>query len=224
MGQLSGGGGGDAMTRNTTLPPNLNDFDVAELIIQVLRTGLNALGLNAVGIKQLYQPRQVGIEPGPTLYFFKVVAPRYGFPSRKDRFNTDSNSFRHTETVWRTPTYQISGYSIRTQQRFRDWGFAPTRHNFNRGNFSGTLPLLSASDIVETAADVMQTSSTRLLLLERQVGIIRITDIRENYFSDERRRYEQNPTFDFQLSYRHTLITRVDPVTSYCINSNPIQR
>ena len=211
------------MTRSTTIPPNLTDFDIAELIIQVLRTGLDALGLNAIGIKQQYQPRQVGIESGPTLYFFKVVAPRYGFPSRKDVYQSDSNRFRHTETIWRTPTYQISGYSIRTQQRFRDLGFAPTRHNFNRGNFSGTLPLLTASDIVEMAADVMQTGSTRLALLARNVGIIRITDVRESYFSDERRRYEQNPSFDFQLSYRHTITTMVDPVASHCIKSYPLQ-
>ena len=206
----------------TQPPPNLNDFDIADLIRSVLKRGMASMGLGSVTVKQQYQPRQVGIEEGPTLYFFKVVSPRYGYPSRKDRYNSDSNTFAHQETIWRTPTYQVSGYSIRTQMRFKDWGFAPGKNNFNRGNFSSTLPLLTASDIVERAADVLQTSSTRLALLERNVGIIRITDVRESYFTNERRRYEQNPSFDFQLSYRHTITTRVDPVSSHCINSVPL--
>ena len=212
------------MIANTPPPPNLNDFQIAELIINVLRTGLDALGLNSVLIKQLYQHRQVGIEQSPTLYFFKVVAPRYGYPGRQDIHDTNTNTFSHHESVWRTPTYQVSGYggyTNRSQTVFDSFGFEPEGSNFGRSNFGTTLP--TASDITEKAADVMQTSSTRLALLERNVGIIRITDVRESYFTDERQRYEQNPSFDFQLSYQHTILTRVDPVTDYKINSNLVQ-
>lgn len=181
----------------------MNDNQIIALIISVMRTGIDQLGLNSVLIKQQYQPRQGGIETQDTLYLTKIMAPRYGFPSRKDAYNQDTDNFTHTETIWRTPTYQVNGYALQNPK---------------------TINQLTASDITEMAADVMQTSATRLSLLEQGVGIIRITDVRENYFVNERNRYQQSPSFDFVLSYQKTITTTVDPVTTQCINSKPVIR
>ena len=181
----------------------MNDNQIIALIISVMRTGLDALGMDTVLVKQQYQPRQSGIEKQPALYITKILAPRYGYPSRKDEFNESTNQFTHTETIWRTPTYQVNGYAL---QDPRD------------------ITGLTASDITERAADIMQSSATRLALLAECVGIIRITDVRENYFVNERRRYQQNPSFDFVLSYQSTITTTVDPVTDYCINTKPVLR
>lgn len=179
----------------------MNDNQIIALIISVMRSGLDALNLGSVLIKQQYQPRQSAIETAPTLYLHKVLAPRYGYPSRKDIFNTVSGEFDHTETIWRTPTYQVSGYALQNP---------------------ADITSLTASDITERAADVMQTSATRLALLASNVGIIRITDIRENYFVDERDRFEQNPSFDFVLSYQATINTTVPPVDNHCLNNFPV--
>lgn len=179
----------------------MNDNQIIALIITVLRSGLNSLMLAQVGIKQLYQPRQSAIESGPTLYLHKVLATRYGYPSRKNVFNRITGQFDHTETIWRTPTFQVSGYALQDPNN---------------------IASLTASDITERAADVMQTSATRLALLASNVGIIRITDIRENYFVDERDRYEQSPSFDFVLSYQVSINTTVPPVNNHCLNVHPV--
>lgn len=179
----------------------MNDNQIIALIISIMRSGLDSIGLNDVLIKQQWQPRQSGIETQDTLYLSKILATRYGFPSRKDVYDESTGQFTHTETIWRTPTFQFSGYALQ-----------------NPDNVNET----TASDITEMAADVMQTSATRLLLLDQNVGIIRITDVRENYFVNERGRYQQNPSFDFVLSYRFTLTNMVSPVDQYCIDTHPV--
>ncbi len=181
----------------------MNDNQIIALIITVLRAGLTSIGITNVLIKQQFQPRQSAIETSPTLYLSKITAPRYGYPSRKDVYNSTTRQFDHSETVWRTPTWQVSGYALQD----------PTN-----------IDSLTASDMTERAADVMQTSATRLLLLAQGVGIIRITDVRENYFLDERQRYEQNPSFDFVLSYQVTTNTTVQPVDRYCLDTHPVLR
>ena len=174
----------------------MNDNDVLRVVIAILRAGLTAIGVPGVTVKQSYQPRKTGVLTGPVVYLHKISAPRYGFPSRKDTYNTMTGVFNHTESVWRTPTWQVDGLSTQNP---------------------ATVNQLTASDIVEAAADVLQQSSTRITLLRNNIGIERITDVRESYFIDERERHEQSPSFDFTLSYRRVIPTTVQPVNSHTL-------
>jgi len=70
---------------------------------------------------------------------------------------------------------------------------------------------LTASDIVNYASYVMQSLATITALEAQNVGILRILDIRNPYFSDDRVRYEASPSFDFTLTHKQTIIT-VQPV------------
>ena len=172
----------------------MNDNQVIRQVIAVLNTGLPALGVNGVLVTRSYQPRQNGVPTGPALFLSKISAPRYGFPGRRDVYNAQRGDFDHTESTWRTPTWQVDGLSTQDPRN---------------------LDQLTASDIVEAAADVLQQSSTRNALLQQKIGIQRITNIRENYFIDDRERHEQRPSFDFTLTYRREFTTTVPPVTSF---------
>ena len=171
----------------------MNDNDVLQVLLPVLSSGLVALGVNGVLIKQAYQPRQTGVEIPPTLYLHKIQAPRYGFPGRRDTYNAENQNFDHVESIWRTPVWQVDG--LATQD-------------------PANLAQLTASDIVEAAADVLQQIVTRETLLRSNIGIERITNIRESYFTDDRERHEQRPSFDFTLTYRREFTTTVSPVLS----------
>ena len=179
----------------------MNDNQIIAILIQVIRTGLNLFGMNNVSIKQNHQPVQTGVEPGPVVYLHKINAPRYGFPGRKDVFNNTTNVFDHTETIWRTPTFQVDG--LATQ---------------NPANITS----LTASDIVEATADVLQSSATREALLVSGIGIERITNIRESYFSDERDRFEQSPSFDFTIDYRREFTSTVQEVSRHLLRCHRI--
>ena len=179
----------------------MNDNEVLMVVIGILITGLPAIGIRGVSVKQSYQPRKTGTETGPAVYLHKISAARYGFPGKKDVFNTETQDFDHIETIWRTPTWQVDALSIQD----------PTN-----------LTQLTASDIVEATADVLQQSSTRTTLLNSNIGIERITDIREGYFADEYSRYEQRPSFDFTLTYRREFSSTVPDVTDHILNVNRI--
>jgi E217 gateway protein gp29 len=66
---------------------------------------------------------------------------------------------------------------------------------------------LTASDIANLACYVLQ-SQTAIQTLEAQgVGILRIPEISNPYFVDDRERYEAAPAFDFQLTHKQIIVT-----------------
>ena len=179
----------------------MNDNDVIAILITVIRTGLASLGLRQVAVKQSFQPTQTAVESGQVVYLHKITAPRYGFPGRFDVYQPASRDFKHTETIYRTPTFQIDGLSRQDPS------------NINQ---------ITASDLVEQAADVLQTSTTREALLRSCIGIERITAIRENYFLNSQDHFEQIPSFDFVVNYRREIESTAQQVTQHTLNTRRI--
>lgn len=175
----------------------MNDNDVLAIVIGILNSGFAALPLPGIAVKQGYQPTQEGVPETPTAYIHKVSARRYGHPGRRSVYNADDDDFDTMESIWRVPTFQVSGLA---QQDPRNIA-APT-----------------ASDIVESAADIMQTSATRDTLLASNIGIIRIMDVRMLYFVNDKGRHEQEPSFDFVLSYRREFTLKTPAVTAFEAN------
>lgn len=66
---------------------------------------------------------------------------------------------------------------------------------------------LTASDIVNYASAIMQSGTTVASIEAQGVGVLKVSDIRNPYFSDDRVRYEASPSFDFTLTHKQTIIT-----------------
>ena len=175
----------------------MNDNDVIAIIIAILRSGFVALSQPSIVIKQNYQPTQQGVPDEPALFLHKIMAPRYGFPGRHSTYNTANANFDTVESIWRMPTFQVSGLA---QQDPND------------------IASLTASDIVEMAADILQTRATRQTLLDSEIGIFRIQQVRQLYFVNDKDRFEQEPSFDFTLSYRRTFNLTTPAVTATEVN------
>lgn len=175
----------------------MNDSDVWTVLIALLRTGMSDLGFPQVAVRQNYQPTQQGTPEGPALFLHKLSATRYGSPGHRHVYNVADANFDTTQSVWRTPSYQVSGLA---QQN------------------PGAPDAPTASDIVEAAADVMQTPATRQTLLQSGIGILRIRDIRMLYFVNDKDRHEQEPSFDFTLSYRRVVASKTPAVTVFGTN------
>ncbi len=171
----------------------MNDNDIFAIIIGILEAGFVAMSLPSVVVAQNYQPTPQGIENAPTIYIHKLSAGRYGYPGQKSVYNAGDDDFDTTDSIWRLPSFQISGLSVQDPSN---------------------ISMLTASDIVETAADILQFPSTRQTLSSSDIGIFRIKNVREVYFSDDRDRYEQEPSFDFELSYLKTFTSKTPRVTA----------
>ena len=64
------------------------------------------------------------------------------------------------------------------------------------------------------AAAILQSQTAIDSFEAVNVGILRIQQLRNPYFSDDRERYEASPSFDFTLTHHQTIITSVAVITS----------
>ena len=159
-------------------------------IISLLNSGLNSIGQAGILVKQAYQPTQQGANTAPTLYLHKIADQRIGTVYRANVWDATSSTMVYTETQQYVTTFQISG--LATQD--------PTQT-------SG----LTASDIVNYAVYVMQSLATITALEALGVGVLRVGDVRNPYFTDDRDRFEASPSFDFQLTHKQ-IITGTQPI------------
>lgn len=170
-------------------------------IISVMQDGLVARGLPTVLVKQSYQPTQQGVPTAPTLFLDKISDHRYGHPQIKDVWDEDAATITHTEKEWIESTFQFTGLSIQD----------PT-----------DLTQLTASDIVNTAAAILQSAYTRTVLLGQGIGIYRIMEIRTPKFSDDKGNFEYSPSFDFTLTHEQIYETTAPVVETTRFNINRV--
>lgn len=160
---------------------NLTDNQIYAVLFQILNEQLPC------PVIQNFQPTQQGTPTESFITIHKIGGMRYGYPDLNSVYDEAAGDFETTETVWSTPTFQVTGKAIQDPRNQDD----PT-----------------ASDLAQMASDVLQSRATRQTLLQSGIGIIRIQDIRHVYFFDDRDRHEQEPSFDFTLSYKRTTATR----------------
>lgn len=143
-----------------------------------------------VDVRQAFQPRVQGTPTGAAVLLSNVSTRRYGFLARNDEWLPDEDPpvMRHTETQAMQVKIQCNALSPP----------APP---------PAVLPVLTAADLVNYAAAVLQSDAGRLQLQAAGVGIERITDIRQPNFKDDRDQFEASPSFDFVLDFNWSLVT-----------------
>lgn len=162
------------------------------LIRNTILAGLTSRGYSGIAVMQMNQPTQQGANIPATIYFTKLSDDRYGFLGRSDDWDEDAETMVHTEVQNYISKFQIQALSIQ-----------------NPANTSS----LTASDLVNITASILQSDSGRKMLWNAGVGILRITDIRNPYFKDDSDRFEAVPSFDFELTHQQ-IITSTSPIVS----------
>jgi hypothetical protein len=155
------------------------DSALIQLFLPIIKNGLIADGFNTVSVKQNYQPTMQGANTNPTLYFFKVASKRYGWLGRLDEWSTIDSEMVHTESQYFESMWQIM--AMVTQN-------------------PATPDQFTASDLADEAASIMQSDNTRAILNDSGIGILRITDIINPYFTNDHDDYQSMPSFDFVLT------------------------
>lgn len=177
------------------------DNQLIQLFLPIIKHGLIANGLTNVSVKQAYQPTQQGVNTNATVYFFKVSDHRYGWVGRVNTWNADTGQMIYTETQNYETTFQINALVIQDPK-------TPNQY--------------TASDLVNTVAQIMQSASTVQTLIDSDVGIYRITDIRNPYFMDDKDRFEASPSFDFTLTHKQISQTITPVISSTKLDIFPI--
>lgn len=179
----------------------MTDNDLIRLFLPIINAGLLADGYTNVVVKQANQPTQQGINTGPTVYFFKIGNKRYGFLGRLDEWDSDNSEMVHTETQYYETTFQISALVLQNV------------HNTST---------YTASDLVNEVASIMQSDAARDIMIASGVGILRVTDIVNPYFVDDRDNFEASPSFDFTLTYQQTRVSVNPAIDDIELNINRV--
>lgn len=126
------------------------------------------------------QPTQQGQPTPGAVYFQKLFDHAYGSPMISKVSNFPEMTFTETDSQWYETTFQVS--ALVTQD--------PTN-----------LSLPTASDVANYVKMYIASRAARSVLMAQNVGMHRITEVRNPPFQDDRERYEYQPNFDVVLTH-----------------------
>ena len=166
------------------------DNQLIALVISAIMAGKDIAGIPDIIVAQSFQPTQEGANSQPTAYLFKIGDNRFGYPSRKDVWDTENEIMVHTEIQQYKTTFQIS--ALATQ-------------------YPATPSAYTASDILNRIAYILQSSITVATFEAEGLGIERISNIRNPYFENDKGRNQASPSMDFVLTHKQ-IITSTTPI------------
>jgi hypothetical protein len=148
-------------------------------------------------VLQKDQPTLQGAPTGPAVYFEKLFDQEYGWQFAKYTHNAPvapavQGTFTQTETQWTETTFQVSAQAIQDPE---------------------VLSVPTASDIVNYMKLYINSRANQAYFKAQGVAGLRITNIRNPAFKDDRDVFEFNPNFDVVLQYLRQMTATV-PATN----------
>ena len=164
------------------------DNALIDLFATQLEAASAAAGWNYI-VLQKDQPTQEGIPTAPTIFFEKLFDHSYGWPEvTYSDYDPATNMFTETETQWTETTFQVSAMVIQDPSN---------------------LSLPTASDVVNYMKLFTNSRGTIARLKAQAVSALRISELRNPYYRDERHVFEGNPNFDVVLQHQRMIQTQI---------------
>jgi hypothetical protein len=166
----------------------MTDNQLIQFMAAQLDAASEASGWN-YPVLQKNNPTLEGIPAAPAIFFEKLFDHAYGWPIDSFTYNEppvdnfSDNSMQLYET-----TFQISALVIQDPEDL-------------------TLP--TASDVANYIKMWLTHPVTLQTFRSQNVGLLRVTQIRNPYFEDDRHRFEAHPNFDLVLTHDNTLTLTV---------------
>lgn len=170
----------------------MTDNELGILIRVTLLDLLASQGIADIPVIVAFQPTTQGRE-ARAIYLDALPSNRYGWQSRTDQYNPMTGDQIHTES-------QIY------EQGFQVQGFTPADPT--------DLSLPTAKDLTELAAILIASQPFVQALTAESVGLQRITAIRNVPFVNDQGNFEYNPSFDFTVSHKRTIIQQTPSIES----------
>lgn len=165
-------------------------------LFKLLKPNFEAMLAERVGftvvVKQSFQPTQQSAAAVPALYLFKVSDVRRGSAQRQDVYDPSGDEgrgiFRHKESQWYETKFQAM--ALRRQD-------------------PADADMLTASDLVNVGAAIIQSDQMMAILRAAGVGVLRVDSVRNPYIVNSEGQNEADPSFDFVLTYKREYLDGV---------------
>lgn len=155
----------------------MNDNDLIEILIGRIRAALEQRGWTDVTIAQKPQPEQQGVPSGRSVFIQRLFDYKYGSPGIEREYNEIDGVFNYKETQVIDARFQISALAAQT--------------------YDDTLP--TALDIIRHVSMGVSSRGSRAVYKANGFNILRVTDVRNNIFTDDEFKFEFMPSFDLVL-------------------------
>lgn len=181
----------------------------------------------SINVVQSYQPTFQGTPTQPTLFIYKIGDQRVGFPEKKSKWIVQNQDIgTETENPITTESgalIQADGSGQGVMQHWEVQRYLTTFQISALATQDPSTPMqLTASDLVNYAVSVMQ-SDTFIAAIEAQgVGVLRISDVRNPYFIDDRGQFEASPSFDAVLAHNQVIVSQTPIITSEIFRIYPV--
>jgi hypothetical protein len=172
----------------------MNDRQLFKLFMSSVLPLVQATdGLAGVKLARNFQPRQHGASTSPYVYFSKLGDHRHGHPNRKGVWDEGRGVFEYTETEQYETLVQFSAWIPQ----------------------AGTDPdELTESDILNAVSGIIQSDEILAAFRAQGVGVLRVTDVRNQAIVDERDQFATVPTFDVTLTHKRTRVSTIPAVAT----------
>lgn len=148
-------------------------------------------------VAQAWQPQAEGIATGPAIYFSKVFDHRHGSPKRDSTPDPDN--------IYKVIRRELQQYET-TLQFMGIWE-------------DGAL---TAADILNNAAAVLQSDLGLDTLRAAGLGVQRVTTVQNPKFVNGSDEYEASPSFDCVVTHTQVTLTKAPAVTAYDFRHYPV--
>lgn len=186
----------------------MTDAELQALIVAQLESRIplfpQLAGIAGLTVAQNFQPRQAGRQSAPTVYFVKIGHRRYGFTGTRNTYVPPTEPPPPPPAALGTFLHEeVQVY----EQRYQFMALVPQRPSEPMA--------LTASDVLDTVAGILGSDACRAALQAQGVGIQRITDVRNPYFTTDENRFEADPSFDVVFCHTRTLESIAPKVEAY---------
>lgn len=166
----------------------MRERDLFINVIAVLRTQLGP----DIEIAQNNQPRSAGRPASAAILLELIGNRRYGHVKREDVPDPDDvTQMIHRETQIYEATIQVNGLAKPPPAQ---------------GAVDPDEP--SALDWTDRAAAALQSDVAIVALAALDLGVLRVMNVRNPKFRNDREQYEASPSFDFILTHKQITVSR----------------
>lgn len=168
-------------------------------ILKALQMGFPAFG--PTEIAQKAQPTNEGVPSDPTVFFEKLFdLPRH-WPIIGFQKSTPEVDFSESAKQLYETTFQISAL------RWQD---------------PESLVVYTASDLLNYVYMYFQLKSVRDGLIKQGVNVLKVNEIRNPYFQNDRHQFEAHPSVDIVFTHMRTMEILIPAITSATGESYPL--
>ena len=167
-----------------------SDNDIIDLMATRIESAMTQSGWKYPVI-QLNQPTQQGAPSEPAVFFQKIGDKFYGSPARRLDYDANLDIYNDNEIQICESTFQITSLVIQ---------------------HPGNTDIPTASDVINYTKMYLQHAASIRYFKNLEIGMLRILNATNYYFTDDKSRFEANPAIELTLRYSRVMTMTVGAV------------